>query len=77
MGELFTYLPQYDEQGRIIVGESGQPLLTDEVQDTGKNVNADWTGGITTALSWKGLTLSAALDIRKGGYMFSGIRLPM
>ena len=71
MGELFTYLPQYDEQGRIIVGESGQPLLTDEVQDTGKNVNADWTGGITTALSWKGLTLSAALDIRKGGYMFS------
>ena len=71
MGELFTYLPQYDEQGRIVVGASGQPLLTDEVQDTGKNVNADWTGGITTALTWKGLTLSAALDIRKGGYMFS------
>ena len=71
MGELFTDLPQYDEQGRIVVGASGQPLLTDEVQDTGKNVNADWTGGITTALTWKGLTLSAALDIRKGGYMFS------
>ena len=71
MGELFTYMPQYDEQGRIVVGASGQPLLTDEVQDTGKNVNADWTGGITTALTWKGLTLSAALDIRKGGYMFS------
>ena len=71
MGELFTYLPQYDEQGRIIVGESGLPLLTDKVQDTGKNVNADWTGGATTAFSWKGITLSAALDIRKGGYMFS------
>ena len=71
MGELFTYLPQYDEQGRIVVGASGQPLLTAEVQDTGKNVNADWTGGITTALTWKGLTLSAALDIRKGGYLFS------
>ena len=71
MGELFTYLPQYDEQGRIIVGESGLPLLTDEVQDTGKNVNPDWTGGITTAFSWKGFTLSAALDVRKGGYMLS------
>ena len=71
MGELYTYLPQYDEEGHIIVGESGQPLLTDEVQDTGKNVNPDWTGGITTALTWKGLSLSAALDIRKGGYMFS------
>ena len=71
MGELFTYLPQYDDQGHIIVGESGQPLLTNEVQDTGKNVNPDWTGGINTSFSYKGITLSAALDIRKGGYMFS------
>ena len=71
MGELFTYLPVYDEEGHIVVGESGQPLLTNDVQDTGKNVNADWTGGITTALTYKGLSLSASLDIRKGGYMFS------
>ncbi len=71
MGELFTYLPQYTEDGKLIVGASGQPLLTDEVKDTGKNVNPDWTGGVTTSLSWKGLTLSAALDVRKGGYMFS------
>ena len=71
MGEFFTYLPQYTEDGKLIVGDSGQPLLTDEVQDTGKNVNPDWTGGVTTALSAYGFTLSAALDIRKGGYMFS------
>ena len=71
MGELFTYLPQYTEDGKLIVGASGQPLLTDEVKDTGKNVNPDWTGGVTTALSAYGFTLSAALDIRKGGYMFS------
>ena len=71
MGELFTYLPQYTEDGKIIVGESGLPLLTDEVKDTGKNVNPDWTGGINTSISAYGFTLSAALDIRKGGYMFS------
>ena len=71
MGELFTYLPQYTEDGKIIVGPSGQPLLTDEVKDTGKNVNPDWTGGVTTSFSAYGFTLSAALDIRKGGYMFS------
>ena len=71
MGELFTYLPQYTDDGKMIVGSDGQPLLGDEVEDTGKNVNPDWTGGVTTAFSWKGLTLSAALDIRKGGYMFS------
>ena len=71
MGELFTYLPQYTNDGKLIVGDSGQPLLTDEVKDTGKNVNPDWTGGVNTSLSAYGFTLSAALDIRKGGYMFS------
>ena len=71
MGELFTYLPQYTDDGKLIVGESGLPLLTDEVKDTGKNVNPDWTGGVTTSLSAYGFTLSASLDIRKGGYMFS------
>ena len=71
MGEIYTYLPTYTESGQPIVDENGMPVLTTEVMDTGKNVNADWTGGVTTAFSYKGITLSAALDIRKGGYMFS------
>ena len=71
MGELFTYLPQYTADGKLIVDANGMPLKTTEVKDTGKNVNADWTGGVTTSFWYKGITLSAALDIRKGGYMFS------
>ena len=71
MGEYYTYLPQYTDDGKIIVGEDGQPVLTTDARDTGKNMNPDWIGGITTAFSYKGFTLSAALDIRKGGYMFS------
>ena len=71
MGEFYTYLPEYTADGKIIVDANGQPVLTPSVKDTGKNVNADWTGGITTAFTYKGLSLSAALDIRKGGYMFS------
>jgi len=71
MGTFYTYLPQYDKDGKIIVGADGQPILTDKVQDTGKTMNNDWTGGVTTAFSYKGIKLSAALDIRKGGYMFS------
>lgn len=71
IGELYTYLPQYTEDGKLIVDEYGQPILGDEVEDTGKNVNADWTGGVTTTFSYKGLSLGATLDIRKGGYMFS------
>jgi TonB-linked SusC/RagA family outer membrane protein len=71
MGEFYTYLPQYTADGKMIVDANGQPLLSASVEDTGKNVNADWTGGVTTSFSYKGLSLSAALDIRKGGYMFS------
>ncbi len=71
LGEFYTYLPTYTEQGQPIVDKNGQPVLTTEVKDTGKNFNNDWTGGVTTALTYKGFTLSAALDIRKGGYMFS------
>ena len=71
MGEYYTYMPQYTSDGKLIVGEDGQPVLTTELQDTGKNMNPDWIGGVTTAFSYKGITLSAALDIRKGGYMFS------
>jgi TonB-linked SusC/RagA family outer membrane protein len=71
MGEFYTYMPQYTEDGKLIVGSDGQPILTTELQDTGKNMNPDWIGGVTTAFYYKGLSLSAALDIRKGGYMFS------
>ena len=71
MGEFYTYLPTYTDDGKVIVGEDGMPILTSDTRDTGKNVNPDWTGGVTTALTYKGFTLSAALDIRKGGYMFS------
>ena len=71
MGEYYTYMPQYTADGKLIVGEDGQPVLTTELKDTGKNMNPDWIGGITTAFTYKGISLSAALDIRKGGYMFS------
>ena len=71
MGEFYTYMPQYTEDGKLIVGSDGQPILTTELQDTGKNMNPDWIGGVTTAFYYKGFSLSGALDIRKGGYMFS------
>ena len=71
MGEFYTTLPSYTDNGKMIVDENGYPILSTEVQDTGKNFNNDWTGGVTTAFTYKGITLSAVLDIRKGGYMFS------
>lgn len=71
LGEFYTYLPKYTDDGRIIVGSDGQPVKGTDVEDTGKNMQNDWTGGISTSLSYKGITLSAVLDVRVGGYMFS------
>lgn len=71
MGQFYTYLPERTEDGSLIVDEYGLPILSTEIKDTGKNMNNDWIGGITTSLTIKSFTLSAALDVRKGGYMFS------
>ena len=71
LGEFYTYLPSYTADGQIIVGPDGQPIIGTEVEDTGKNMQSDWTGGMTTSLTFKGVTLSAVLDVRYGGYMFS------
>ena len=70
-GVFYTYEPTYDDQGHVIVDANGLPILTDEIQNTGKNVQADFTAGVSTKFSWKGISLSANLDISKGGYMLS------
>ena len=71
MGEFYTYRSRYTDDGRLIVDENGQPVKSSEVEDTGKNMNNKWTGGVSTAFSAFGFTLSAQLDVRYGGYMFS------
>ncbi len=72
LGEFYTNLPEKTEDGKIIVLPNGQPKInTNEVKDTGKNMQSKWTGGISTSLSFFGVTLSATLDARLGGYMFS------
>ena len=71
LGTYWTYLPTYDPEGHIIVDQNGMPVLTDDLVDTGKTMNHKWTGGLTTSVSAYGFTLSAALDVRYGGYMFS------
>ena len=70
-------LPQYvtDKNspyyGSPIVDAYGQPVLSKDVQFTGKDMNHKWTGGLTTSLSAYGVTLSASLDVRFEGTMFS------
>lgn len=67
LGEIYTYLPEKTEDGRQIVGSDGLPIVEKELKPTGKNVQSKWTGGVTTSLSYKGVSLSATLDVRMGG----------
>lgn len=71
LGEFYTNLAMKTSDGKAIVGTDGLPVIDTEIRDTGKNMQSPWTGGISTSLSCYGVTLSATLDARLGGYMFS------
>ncbi|QHT65984.1 SusC/RagA family TonB-linked outer membrane protein [Rhodocytophaga rosea] len=55
-----------NEQGKLLIDEDGLPVLSDALGAIG-NIQPDWTSGIRNTFSWKGLSLSALVDIRKGG----------
>ncbi len=61
--------PSSPYDGKIIY-EDGFPQLTDEVRKIG-NYNHDWQGGLGTTLRYRNIRLSALLDIREGGRIYS------
>jgi TonB-linked SusC/RagA family outer membrane protein len=64
-------VPQRTESGQIIVNPgTGRPLTATEKQIMG-SADYDYTMGITNSFSYKDFTLTADLDIRQGGVMFS------
>ena len=56
--------------GEVIYGANGMPLVGDQLEVLGNGVY-DWTAGIGTNLSWKGLTLNALFDIKWGADVYS------
>ncbi len=57
--------------GQLILNPNGVPVLnTTDLKKIG-DPNPDWTAGITNTFSYKGLSLSFLLDIRKGGDIVS------
>jgi len=59
-----------DPNGNIVVGANGVPLINSALSVLG-NVNPDYTMGLSTSFKYKGLTLSAVMDYRKGGSFVS------
>ena len=69
-GQLVGTAYQRDSQGRIVVNSDGLPIPTAGVEVIG-NYNPNWTGGFANTFSYKGLSLSALLDVRRGGDVYS------
>ncbi|MGB8359435.1 MAG: SusC/RagA family TonB-linked outer membrane protein [Bacteroidales bacterium] len=67
-GKDFTY----DSNGKkIIDAETGLPVVTTSSAISIGNYAPDWTGGIYNSFSYKNLSVSALIDIQKGGDIWS------
>ncbi|MEM8968177.1 MAG: SusC/RagA family TonB-linked outer membrane protein [Bacteroidota bacterium] len=59
----------YDENGEPLRDENGNMIIDERV--TLGVANPDWTAGITNTFSYKGFNISALIDIRQGGDIYS------
>ena len=57
--------------GQKTVDEDGNYLITPTNNVTIGNFNPDWIGGINNRFTYRNLSLSGLLDVRKGGSVFS------
>jgi len=55
--------------GRPLIGDDGYYIM--EERDVIGNVTPDWTGGISSNLTYKNLSFSFSIGVQKGGDMFS------
>ncbi|MEZ4847708.1 MAG: TonB-dependent receptor [Bacteroidia bacterium] len=62
-----------NDQGEMVIGSDGWPLINTEQIKVG-DPNPDWIAGIRNSFTLKGLYLSALLDIRRGGDIWNGTK---
>lgn len=62
-----------DDQGRMVIGETGIPLRDPNDGIVG-DPTPDWLLGLQNTFTYKNLTLSAFFDIRKGGDIWNGTK---
>ena len=70
-GQIFGTVNARDDQGRLLINpNTGLPFTLPQSQILG-NPAPNFTLGITNNFSWKGFNLSALIDYRQGGKIFS------
>jgi len=65
-GTDYVYL-----NGERVINSTGYYAISTTSDNILGNVNPDWTGGILNSFNYKGVRLSALVDVQKGGDIFS------
>lgn len=73
-GKSFGILRGTDYQyldGRRLIDANGYPVKAANAKSDIGNINPDWLGGISNTLTYKRLSLSFLVDVKKGGDVYS------
>lgn len=70
-GAVYSRGFQRDDNGNVIVGDTGLPLITDGFDVNVANFTPDWLGGIRNSFNYKNWNFSFLIDIREGGSVVS------
>lgn len=76
LGVLYGTAYERDEQGRMIIGNDGFPIKSNELKVLG-NPNPDWQLSWGNSLEYRNFTFSVLFDYKKGGDMWNGTKNTM
>lgn len=71
VGELYAFVPLRTPDGKIVVDAAGEPQNAQDKGDYG-STQYKWMMGLQNTFTYKNWSLSASLDFRYGGVMYSG-----
>jgi TonB-linked SusC/RagA family outer membrane protein len=61
----------FDDNGNKVIGTNGAYMVTESEDENLGTYQPDWKGGINNRFTYKNLSLSFLIDIKKGGNVFS------
>jgi hypothetical protein len=64
-----TYV--FDNAGQKVIGDNGAYVVSTTTDNKLGTFQADWTGGINNRFTYKNLSFSFLIDVKKGGSVFS------
>jgi len=70
-GAIMGYNYQKDPSGNIILDAVSRRPIQSTAREVIGNGTYDWTGGVINTFSYKGISLTASIDIKQGGQLFS------